>query len=47
MISKFPDPKDCNIYFLQDTRFTTDKENIIKAKWGYKAFFSSYQSNTK
>ena len=34
--------KNCNIYFLQDTHFTTDKENMIKAQWGYKAFFSSY-----
>ena len=39
--------KDCNIYFLQDTHFTTDKENMIKAQWGYKAFFSSYQSNAR
>ena len=39
--------KNCNIYFLQDTHFTTDEEKIIISQWGYKGIFSSYESNSR
>lgn len=39
--------KNYHIYFLQDTNFTETEENIIKSQWGYKAFFSSFTSNSR
>ena len=39
--------KKLNVYFLQDTHFVTKDESMIKALWGYKAFFSSYKSNSR
>lgn len=39
--------KNYHIYFLQDTHFTEKEENMIKLQWGYKAFFSSFKSNSR
>jgi exonuclease III len=39
--------KKFNIYFLQDTHFISDDENFIQAQWGYKAYFSSFKSNSR
>ena len=35
------------MYFLQDTQFTTTDETFIQTQWGYKAYFSSYKSNSR
>ena len=39
--------KKCNIYCLQDVNFTTEKENYIKAEWGFDIVYSSYSSNSR
>nr|XP_034320385.1 uncharacterized protein LOC105331900 isoform X1 [Crassostrea gigas] len=39
--------KNYHTYFLQDTHFTEKEENMIKSQWGYKAFFSSFKSNSR
>ena len=39
--------KNYNIYFIQDTHFIQENENLIQTQWGYKAFFSSYKSNSR
>ena len=39
--------KNLNIYFLQDTHFIPTDEKFIKTQWGYKAYFSSYKSNSR
>lgn len=36
-----------SVYFLQDTHFSPNLEECVKAEWGYKAFFSSYTSNSR
>ena len=36
-----------NIYFLQDTHFTKQDENVIKSQWGSKIFFSSFKPNSR
>ena len=36
-----------SIICLQDTHFSHEKERIIRNEWGYKAFFSSYKSNSR
>ena len=39
--------KHFNIYFLQDTHFISDDEKFIQTQWGYKAYFSSFKSNSR
>ena len=39
--------KNDNVYFLQDTHFTSNEENQIQTLWGYKAYFNSYASNSR
>ena len=39
--------KKHSIYFLQDTHFSPKLEQYIKAEWGYTAFFSSKNSNSR
>ena len=39
--------KKYNVYFLQDTHFMEKDENMIRTQWGYKAFFSSFKSNSR
>ena len=39
--------KDFSIICLQDTHFEKKTENQILAEWGYKAWFSSYLSNSR
>ena len=39
--------KNLNIYFLQDTHFTPTDQKFIKTQSGYKAYFSSYKSNSR
>ena len=39
--------KSYNIYFLQDTQFTKQDENVIKSIWGSKIFFSSFKPNSR
>lgn len=39
--------KKCDIYFLQDTHFHPNVENIIKAEWGYECWFNSYTSRAR
>ena len=36
-----------NIFCLQDTHFTIEKENLIRSEWGHKCFFSSFSSNAR
>ena len=38
---------NANIYCLQDTHFTQDKEIIIRSEWGYECLFSSFCSNSR
>ena len=38
---------NANIYCIQDTHFTPEKENAIRAQWGYDCYFSSYTSNSR
>ena len=37
--------KKYNIICLQDTHINKTLESFIKAKWGYKAYFSSFTTN--
>lgn len=46
-VFKILKPKSYNTYFIQDTHFIQEVENIIQTQWGYKAFFSSYKSNSR
>lgn len=39
--------KNFNVYFLQDTHFTPNDEKFIQTQWGYKAYFSSFKSNSR
>ena len=39
--------KKYSIYCLQDTHFNTKLEKYVSNEWGYKCFFSSYQSNAR
>ena len=39
--------KNYSVLCLQDTHFTKNMENIIKAEWGYKAVFSSFSSQSR
>ena len=39
--------KKYNKYFLQDTHFVIKDENFIKTQWVSKAFFCSYESNSR
>ena len=39
--------KDFSIICLQDTHFEKKTENQILAEWGYKAWFSSFLSNSR
>ena len=36
-----------SIYLLQDTHFDPKLENCIRAEWGYKCYFSSYNSSSR
>lgn len=36
-----------NIYCLQDTHFTPEKENDIRNMWDFNCFFSSFSSNSR
>lgn len=31
--------KKYNVYFIQDTHFTTEEENYIETMWGHEVFF--------
>ena len=35
------------IYLLQDTHFDPKMENCIRAEWGYKCYFASYNSTSR
>ena len=39
--------KSYSIYLLQDTHFDPKMENCIRAEWGYKSYFASYNSNSR
>ena len=39
--------KQFSIICLQDTHFTKNLENQIRAEWGYKTFFSSFSSQSR
>ena len=39
--------KSYSRYLLQDTHFDTKMENCIRAEWGYKSCFASYNSNSR
>ena len=39
--------KQFSIYLLQDTHFTPELEDRIKREWGFDAYFSSYNSNSR
>ena len=39
--------KKYDIYFLQECHSIKEKENAWEVEWGYKAFFSSYKSNSR
>ena len=39
--------KSYSLLCLQDTHFTKNMENIIRAEWGYKAVFSSFSSQSR
>lgn len=39
--------KHYNIFCLQDTHFTPELENIIRAEWGYDCYFNSFRSNAR
>ena len=39
--------KNYSILCLQDTHFTKQNENIIRAEWGYKVLFNSYTSQSR
>ena len=39
--------KRFSIYFLQDTHFSPKLEQYIRAEWGYTAYFSSKNSNSR
>ena len=39
--------KNYNLYFLQDTHFVNKDESFTRTLWGYKAFFSSFKSNSR
>lgn len=39
--------KKYNVYFIQDTHFTTEEENYIETMWSYDVFFNSYKSNSR
>ena len=39
--------KKYSILCLQDTHFTKNIEHIIKSEWGYKAYFSSFSSQSR
>ena len=39
--------KNCQIYCLQDTHFTTKNEKFIRAQWGFDCIFSSGTSNSR
>ena len=39
--------KSYSIYLLQDTHFDPEMENCIRAEWGYKSYFASYNSNSR
>ena len=36
-----------NIACLQDTHFTPEIENMVRAEWGYECHFSSFKSNSR
>ena len=39
--------KSYSIYLLQDTHFDPKLENWIRAEWGYKCYFASYNSSSR
>ena len=39
--------KKYSIVMLQDTHFTGDDENYIRMHWGYKCYFSNYNSQSR
>ena len=39
--------KSYSIYLLQDTHFDAKMEYCIRAEWGYKSYFASYNSNSR
>ena len=39
--------KSYSIYLLQDTHFDPKLENCIRAEWGYKCYFASYNSSSR
>ena len=39
--------KSYSIYLLQDTHFDPKIENCIRAEWGYKCHFASYNSSSR
>ena len=39
--------KQFSIYCLQDTHFEKKIESYVTSEWGYKAYFSSYKSNSR
>ena len=39
--------KKYNIFCIQDTHFTPEIENIVRAEWGYECHFSSLSSNSR
>ena len=39
--------KSYSIYLLRDTDSDPELENCIRAEWGYKSYFASYNSNPR
>ena len=39
--------KNFSIYFIQDTHFTKNEENYIRAQWGYQCYFCSHTSQSR
>ena len=39
--------KSYSTYLLQDTHFGPKMDNCIRAEWGYKSYFASYNSNSR
>lgn len=46
-VIKYLKSKKFDIYFIQDTHFEKNMENIIRSEWGYECFFSSYNSRSR
>ena len=46
-VMKYLKSKKFDIYFLQDTHFEPNMENIIESEWGYKCWFNSHTSRSR